>query len=348
MSSQHRLFSGPPVASCEMLIAVYPAAILTLYHVMTGTFPAVTHLFSRQVCCAFVIMVTGCCVLARKPTARAIADKLGVVSHDALTRCLTHVCWTASLLLDALLKLALMMTTGAVLPSYLILDDVLIPKPFARWMAGVYWDWNHTEQRSVFGHRLVVVIWTNGVLVIPVAFALWHKKHSAYFLTTHATFTQQDYTAFLTRFPTMRPLLAPLVTPQDETVTLELSRLAAWQKALIGKDAWMVIASHAANTHRYRTKNEIARCLLYRVVRKGLRGEYITFDSWYASKETLNFLTRLGLVYYTALPCSRTVNSAFRVSASSPVSGTSQSVSALAATYTTRDYPPYPQGLSGP
>ena len=344
MSTKHRLFSGPPVASCERLIEVYPAAIFTIYHVVTESFPAVTHVFSRQVCWAFIIMVTGCCVLARKPTAKAIADTLGVVSHDAITRCLTHACWNASLLLDALFKQALLLTTGAVLPSYLILDDVVIPKPFARWIAGAYWDWDHAEQRRVFCHRLVVVIWTNGVLVIPVAFALWHKKHSAYFLSSHATFTRKEYTAFLTHFPKMRPLLESLVITTDETVVLELSSLAIWQQALIGKKAWAVMATHAANHHRYRTKNEIARCLIYRVVHKGLRGEYITFDSWYASKENLNFLTRLGLVYYTALPCSRTVNSTFRVSASSPVSDTSQSVSALAATYATRDYVPYPQG----
>ena len=46
------------------------------------------------------------------------------------------------------------------------------------------------------------------------------------------------------------------------------------------------------NQHRYRTKNEIARGLIYRVVRKGVRGEYITFDRWYASKKNVNFLTR--------------------------------------------------------
>ncbi len=344
MSSQHRLFSGPPVASCEMLIEVYPAAILTIYHVVTTSFPAVTHIFSRQVCYAFILMVTGCCLLARKPTAKAIARKLGVVSHDALTRLLTHACWNASLLLDALAKQALLLTTGAVLPSYLILDDVVIPKPFARWIAGAYWDWDHGEQRRVFCHRLVVIIWTNGVLVIPVAFALWHKKHSAYFLSSKASFTQKEYAAFLTQFPKMRPLLDPLVITHDEMIVLELSRLAAWQKALIGKPAWAVIATHAANQHRYRTKNEIARCLIYRVVRKGLRGEYITFDSWYASKKNLNFLTRLGLVYYTALPGSRKVNSAFRVSTSTPLPIEPQRVSTLAATYATRDYIPYPQG----
>jgi hypothetical protein len=344
MSTQVRLFSGPPVASCEMLIEVYPSAIATLYHVVSLSFPTVMQVFSRQVLCAFIIMVAGCCVLAKKPTAKAIADTLGVVSHDAITRCLTHACWNASLLLNALVKQALLVSTGILLPSFLILDDVIIPKPFARWIAGVYWDWDHAEHRRVCCHRLVVVVWTNGLLVIPVAFALWHKKHSAYFVSSPATFTQKQYTAFLTQFPTMRPLLDPLVITTGETVMVDLATFATWQKALIEKRAWAVIATHAANQHRYRTKNEIARCLIYRVVRKGLRGEYITFDSWDASKENLNMLTRLGLMYYTALPCSRTVNSAFRISDSSPVADTPQRISALAAPYATRDYIPYPQG----
>jgi len=41
-----------------------------------------------------------------------------------------------------------------VLPSCLVLDDVLIPKPFSRWIAGAYWDWDHADRRTVFGHRL--------------------------------------------------------------------------------------------------------------------------------------------------------------------------------------------------
>jgi hypothetical protein len=329
-----------------MLIAVYPAAIFTIYHVVTGSFPALTHVFSRQVGYAFIIMVTGCCVLANKPTAKAIAEKLGVVSHDALTRFLTQTCWNASLLLDALLKQALLVSTGAVLPSYLILDDVVLPKPFARWIAGAYWDWDHAMQRRVFCHRLVVVVWTNGVLVFPVAFALWHKQHSSYFLSSTATFTAPEYTALVTQFPDMRPLLAPLVTTHTETntVVLPLAVLETWQRALITKPAWAIIARHAANQHHYRTKNELARCLIYRVIRKGLSVDYITFDSWYASKENLNFLTRLGLVYYAALPCSRKVNRAYRLASGDAVITDPTRVSQVAATYATRDYTPYPQG----
>lgn len=52
---------------------------------------------------------------------------------------------------------------------------------------------------------------------------------------------------------------------------------------------------------RYRTKNEIARVLLGRVIRKGIRPEYITFDSWYASRENMILIKRLGLQFVTRL-----------------------------------------------
>jgi hypothetical protein len=315
-----------------------------LYQVVVRVFPTLRLVCSRQVYRAFIVMVVGRCLLAKKPTARAISRVLGVVSHDALTRLLTHTCWNASLLMNALLNQALLLTTGDTLPSYLMLDDVVIPKPFATWIAGAYWDWDHANKRKVFCHRLVVVVWTNGVLVLPVAFALWHKRHSVYFLRPTAVFSAEKYAAFVKQFPHVRPLLAARLTVREETVVLNLTALETWQQKLLGKEAFAIIATQAANHHRYRTKNELARCLIYLVARNGLRGEYITFDSWYASKENLNFLTRLGLVYYAAIPCSRNLSSAYRVRTTTPLSPTPMNVSTLAGTYATRDYVPYPQG----
>jgi hypothetical protein len=315
-----------------------------LFHVIAHSFPTLSTFFSRQVYLAFIVMVSGLCILAKKPTSTAIAKALGVVSHDALTRLLSHSCWNASLLMNALLNQALLLATGSMLPSYLILDDVMIPKPFATWIAGAYWDWDHVEQRKRFCHRVVVVVWTNGVFVIPIAFALWHKRHSAYFLNDIASFSTSEFHAFTAQFPHLLPLLCSLVNIHTNTVTLNLAGLQDWQKELIGKEAFALLASHAANHHRYHTKNELARILIYLVVRKGICCQYITFDSWYASKENLNFLTRLGLVYYAAIPCSRNLTDAYRVSTSTAVMSQAMQVKALAALHTTRQYPPYPRG----
>ncbi len=114
MSANTRLFSGHPVASIESLIAVYPAAMVTLYQIITHSFPVLLTCFSTPVLYSVVVMVAGLCLLAKKPTARAIAHSLGVVSHDSLTRLLTHSSWTASLLLGALVNQALLLSTGTV------------------------------------------------------------------------------------------------------------------------------------------------------------------------------------------------------------------------------------------
>ncbi len=343
MSTNTHLFSGPPTASIESLIAVYPAATVMFYQIITQSFPVLLTCFSQPVSYSFVVMVAGLCLLAKKPTARAVARTLGVVSHDSLTRLLKHSSWNASLLLGALVNQALLLSTGTVLPGVLILDDVLLPKPFARWIAGAYWDWDHAQHRRTFGHRVVVVLWTNGVIVIPVAFALWHKRHSTYFLGEQASFTETEYQQFLTRFPTMRPLLTSLLLREADHVVLPLNSLAAWQKRLISKKAWAVLASHAATTgRRDRTKNELARGVIYQLVRKGLRCDYITFDSWYASKEHLNMLTRLGLVYVTAVPCSRKLSSACRLRSRAEVTPSARRVDEVARTFAARDYVPYP------
>ncbi len=140
----------------------------------------------------------------------------------------------------------------------------------------------------------------------------------------------------------MRPLLEPVVHHEGEMVVVPITQLMTWQKTLIPKKAWAIIADHAAVTgRRYRTKNELARCLIYRVVRTGLRCDYITFDSWYASKEHLNMLTRLGLVYVTTVPCSRKLETARRLRSASDVIDSAKRVDDVAAMFATRDYVPY-------
>jgi hypothetical protein len=64
------------------------------------------------------------------------------------------------------------------------LDDVIIPKPFAHWMSAAYVDYDYTQKRRIVCQRIVqrivqhivIVIWTNGLIYIPLAFAFWHQK----------------------------------------------------------------------------------------------------------------------------------------------------------------------------
>ena len=56
---------------------------------------------------------------------------------------------------------------------------------------------------------------------------------------------------------------------------------------------------------RYRSKNELARILVYWVYRKGLCFHVLTFDTWYAKKENLILFNRLGIMWVTALESNR-------------------------------------------
>jgi Transposase DDE domain len=59
--------------------------------------------------------------------------------------------------------------------GYLILDDTLIPKPFATAMEGLAWVFSSQERRPVYGFSLVLLVWTNGVMRIPLSLRLWRK-----------------------------------------------------------------------------------------------------------------------------------------------------------------------------
>ena len=56
---------------------------------------------------------------------------------------------------------------------------------------------------------------------------------------------------------------------------------------------------------RYRSKNDIARILVYWVYKKGLRFSVLTFDAWYSKEENLILFNRLGIVWVTALAPNR-------------------------------------------
>jgi len=53
------------------------------------------------------------------------------------------------------------------------------------------------------------------------------------------------------------------------------------------------------NGVRFRTKNELARALIWKLRRRGLKADYLLFDNWYASDDNLRLLARLKLHWVT-------------------------------------------------
>jgi DDE superfamily endonuclease len=102
-------------------------------------------------------------------TCVALAEVLETVSHDRLTRML-QAHWSGQTLLEVAVRTLFVWEHG-----YLIIDDTVIAKPFATAIQGLAWVFSSQERRPVYGFSLVLLVWTNGVLRIPLGLRLWRK-----------------------------------------------------------------------------------------------------------------------------------------------------------------------------
>jgi hypothetical protein len=224
----------PRICDIEELIEIYPNAVIFLFRFLVGGLTVQLKQLPKIGTRTLLILATylaGMVVLQRKRTQTRIANQFDHVSHDQLWRLARLLKPIRALLLSLSIELV-QLITGC--PGWYILDDVLIEKPYARWMIGLYDQYDHTTKRHVKGIRIVVVLWTNGLVRVPVAFSLWHAKG-----------------------------FAP----------------------------------------RYRTKNQIARLLIYKInkLTPTLSTSYLVCDNWYASKQNLCFFESLAIEVVTRL-----------------------------------------------
>jgi Transposase DDE domain len=99
----------------------------------------------------------------------ALAEALQSVSHDRLTRML-QADWSGHTLLESACRMLFVWERG-----YLLLDDTVIAKPFATAMESLAWVFSSQERRPVYGVSLVLLVWTDGPLRIPLGVRLWRK-----------------------------------------------------------------------------------------------------------------------------------------------------------------------------
>jgi hypothetical protein len=57
----------------------------------------------------------------------------------------------------------------------LILNDTVVEKPYARLLGEAAWVWSNKQSKVVFGVSLVLLVWTEGQIRIPVAYRVWTK-----------------------------------------------------------------------------------------------------------------------------------------------------------------------------
>lgn len=99
-------------------------------------------------------------------------------SHDHLSRILKDARFEWQTLLSNLV----LRTFGKLRDGFLIVDDTVIDKSFAKVIENLSWIFCSKKNKSVFGLSIVVLTWSNGKITIPLAFKIWKKdsKKSKY------------------------------------------------------------------------------------------------------------------------------------------------------------------------
>ena len=102
-------------------------------------------------------------------TCSAIAEIFPKASHDRLTRMLNGD-WSGQTLLDWALRILFLVVGG-----YLIVDDTVVEKPHAKRLNEAGWVWSSKRNKAVYGVSVVLLVWTDGQLRIPMGFRVWKK-----------------------------------------------------------------------------------------------------------------------------------------------------------------------------
>src|SRR5215470_7662488 len=108
-------------------------------------------------------------------TCSAIADAFDSASHDQLTRMLQGP-WSGQTLFNLALRILFTVAGG-----YLILDDTVVEKPYARLLGEAAWVWSSKHKKVVFGVSIVLLVWTDGRVRMPLAFRRWHTGGASKF-----------------------------------------------------------------------------------------------------------------------------------------------------------------------
>ena len=94
-------------------------------------------------------------------TCVAFAEALQTVSHDRLTRMLQSE-WSGHTLLDVVCRTLFTWDRG-----FLIIDDTVLPKPFATAIESLAWVYSSQERKPIYGLSLALLVWPRGTLRFP-------------------------------------------------------------------------------------------------------------------------------------------------------------------------------------
>ncbi len=165
------ILSSPQVCNIEEMIRISPIALLAVISSCLHILGFIKNI-SASLHRSMVVYIAGIVFFEKKQSAALIAKCIGGVSHDKLTRLLSKAQWKHSAVIIRFISL--IQRLG--IRGYLIIDDTAVQHRRSKKVKGVYWDFDHADNRSILCQRLVLVLWSNGYLRIPVGYAIWHKK----------------------------------------------------------------------------------------------------------------------------------------------------------------------------
>ena len=93
-------------------------------------------------------------------------------SHDSLARVLND----KKLSWQILLLSFIMRTFGKLQDGWLIIDDTVISKPFAKKIENLAWIFDSKIGKSILGLQIVIIAWSNGKVTIPLAIRVYQKE----------------------------------------------------------------------------------------------------------------------------------------------------------------------------
>ena len=127
------------------------------------------------------LYVTGLILLDARPSQTRISQALPARAHDALNRLLRTGPLSTRALLAGLVGLAIGLSRALGTRGYLVVDDVVLEKAFAKRLPWAAWTYSFAKKRKVYGCHIVLVSWTSdptGRWRLPVAFRLWRPKRT--------------------------------------------------------------------------------------------------------------------------------------------------------------------------
>lgn len=115
--------------------------------------------------------IKGLCCVFENASCVSLA-RVANCSHDSLARVLSGQKLTWQTLLVSFVA----RTFGKLQDGYLIIDDTVIAKPFAKYIENIAWIFDSKLGKSILGLNLVLLVWSNGKVTIPLAFKVYQKR----------------------------------------------------------------------------------------------------------------------------------------------------------------------------